>query len=534
MKMTWNSRIAAGVGAILGMTCLTQPAYAQKAGGTLKISFFDNPASMSLHEEATGAALRPVMGVFNNLVMYDQHVAQNSPDSIIPDLATSWAWSEDGKELTFPLRQDVKWHDGKQFTAADVKCTWDLLMGIGSDKLRVNPRKTWYLNLDEVTTNGDYEVTFHLKRPQPALLSLLASGWSPVYPCHVPPAEMRRHPIGTGPFKFVEFKPNEVVRTARNPDYWKPGRPYLDGIEWHIIKDIATRNLTFIAGAFDISSPYGTTVPLLEDVKKQAPQAICELTATNVARNLILNRDKPPFDNPDLRRAVALSLDRKAFIDILQQGKGDIGATMLPPPEGLWGMPPEMLATLPGYDPDIVKNRAEARKIMEKLGYSPDHRLSLTLSSRNIPAYRDPAVILIDQLKEIYIDAVLEPVETVNWFPKIYRKDYTIAINGTESGVDDPDQQFYENFVCGAVRNYTGYCNPDVDKLIDQQSAESDREKRKQLVWEIERRLAEDGARPIIFYPRGGTCSQSYVKGLTTMVNSIYNGYRMEDVWLDK
>ena len=146
---------------------------------------------------------------------------------------------------------------------------------------------------------------------------------------------MRTHPIGTGPFKFVEFKPNEVVRTARNPDYWKPGRPYLDGIEWDIIKDIATRNLTFIAGKYDISSPYGTTVPLLDEVKSQAPQAICELTATNVSRNLILNPEKPPFDNRDLRRAVALTLDRKAFIDILQQGKGDIGATMLPPPEGL-------------------------------------------------------------------------------------------------------------------------------------------------------------------------------------------------------
>ena len=88
--------------------------------------------------------------------------------------------------------------------------------------------------------------------------------------------------------------------------------------------------------------------------------------------------------------------------------------------------------------------------------------------------------------------------------------------------------------MCGAVRNYTGYCNPEVDKLIDQQSAEANTEKRKQLVWQIERRLAEEGARPIIFYPRGGTCTQPYVKGLTTMVNSIYNGYRMEDVWLDK
>src|SRR6516165_4876144 len=399
-------------------------ALAQKAGGILKISHFDSPASMSLLEESTTAAVRPMMGVFNNLVVYDQHVAQNSMQSIVPDLATSWSSNEEGTELTFLLRQGVKWHDGKPFTARDVKCTWDLLSGKAIEKLRINPRKSWYGNVEVVTASGDYEVTFHLRRPQPALLALLASGWAPIYPCHVSPRDMRTHPIGTGPFKFVEFKPNEVIRTARNPDYWKTGRPYLDGIEWHIIKDIATRNLTFIAGAFDISSPYGTTVPLLDDVRRQAPQAVCVLTATNVARNLILNPEKAPFDNPDLRRAVALSLDRKAFIDILTQGKGDIGATMLPPPEGLWGMPPEKLAALPGYDPDVTKNRAQARKIMEELGYGPDHRLALTLSSRNIPAYRDPAVILIDQLKEIYIDAVLEPVETANWFPKIYRKDY--------------------------------------------------------------------------------------------------------------
>jgi peptide/nickel transport system substrate-binding protein len=532
MKRTLRGLAVAGP--LLLALCAATTASAQKSGGTLKISFFDNPASMSLHEEATGAALRPMMGVFNNLVMYDQQIAQNSPQTIRPDLAESWAWSEDGRELTFKLRQGVKWHDGKPFTAKDVQCTWDLLLGTAAEKLRVNPRKTWYLNLEKVTTNGDYEATFHLKRPQPALLSLLASGWSPVYPCHVPAKDMRTKPIGTGPFKFVEFRPNEVVKTERNPDYWRKGRPYLDGIEWQIMPELATRNLAFIAGKHDIASPYGTTVPLLEEVKQQAPNAQCVLTSTNVSRNLIINPEKSPFDKLELRRAVALTLDRKAFIDIIQQGQGDIGATLLPPPEGLWGMPPEMLTTLPSYDPDVGKNRAEARKIMEKFGYGPNNRLSVTVSSRNIPAYRQPAVILIDQLKEIYIDGVLEPVETANWFPKVYRKDYTIGINGTESGVDDPDQQFYENFVCGAVRNYTGYCNKEVDELIDRQSAEANVEKRKQLVWQIERRLAEDGARPIIFYPRGGTCAQPYVKGLVTMVNSIYNGYRMEDVWLDR
>jgi len=229
-------------------------AFAQKAGGILKMYSLDSPASMSIHEEITFVAEGPMMGVFNNLVLFDQHVKQNSLQSIVPDLAIGWAWSEDGTELTLPLRQGVKWHDGKPFTANDVQCTWDLLTGKSSDKLRVNPRKSWYANLDRVTTKGDYEVTFHLKRPQPAFLTFLASGYSPVYPCHVPARDMRSHPIGTGPFKFVEFKPNEGIKVTRNTDYWKKERPYLDGVEYTIIRNLSTAVLGFVAGKFDMPS----------------------------------------------------------------------------------------------------------------------------------------------------------------------------------------------------------------------------------------------------------------------------------------
>jgi peptide/nickel transport system substrate-binding protein len=510
------------------------PALAQKQGGILKLSHFDSPASMSILEEATRATLQPMMGVFNNLVMYRQDVAQSSLQTVVPDLATSWSWSEDGTELTFPLRQDVKWHDGKPFTAKDVKCTWDLLMGTGSDKLRVNPRKSWYSNVEEVTVRDDYEVTFHLKQPQPALLALLASGWSPVYPCHVAAREMRQRPIGTGPFKFVEFKPNEYIKVTRNPDYWKPGRPYLDGIEYTIMREIAPRNLAFFAGKFDMTSPYGVTIPTLKDFKEQAPQSICEVTAVNVPRTMLINPHAAPFDNPELRRAMTLSLDRKAFVDIITDGVGHIGATMLPPPEGVWGMPPDVLATLPGYDPDIGKNRAEAKKIMEKLGYGPSHHLVTKMSTRNIPAWRDPAVLLSSQLNEIYIDTELDIVDTTQWYPKVMRKDFTVGAVPMETGVDDPDQMFYENFVCGAARNYAGYCNPEFDKLVDEQSKQADPEKRKKVVWQSERMLAEAAIRPVIFYPTGATCRQPWVKGLTIMVNSIYNGWRMEDVWLDK
>jgi peptide/nickel transport system substrate-binding protein len=519
---------------VAASVAVAAPALAQKRGGILHMYHRDSPASMSIHEEATFSVVVPAMGIMNNLVMYDQNKPQNSLSTIVPDLAESWSWSEDGKALTFKLRSGVKWHDGKPFTAKDVKCTIDLLLGKGPAKLRLNPRGGWYQNVADVTVNGDTEAVFHLKRPQPALLALLASGYSPVYPCHVPPAEMRKHPIGTGPFKFVEYKPNESIKVTRNPDYWKKDRPYLDGIEYTIIPNRSTAVLGFIAGKFDMTFPTEVSVPLMKDIAGQAPKAHCELIPTNVSTNLLINRDKPPFDNADIRRAVMLALDRKAFIDILGEGKGDIGGAMLPAPEGVWGLPDGILKTLPGYGSDTEKNRAEARAIMQKLGYGPDKHLSIKVAARNIAQYRDPAVILIDQLKHVYIDGELEAVETANWFPKVTRKDYQIGLNLTGSSVDDPDQQFYENYACGSQRNYSGYCNKEIDAMVDRQSAETNQEKRKRLVWEIDRKLQEDVARPIVMHNRAATCWYPHVKGVTLMVNSSYNGWRMEDWWLDK
>jgi peptide/nickel transport system substrate-binding protein len=155
------------------------------------------------------------------------------------------------------------------------------------------------------------------------------------------------------------------------------------------------------------------------------------------------------------------------------------------------------------------------------------------VAARNIAQLRDPAVILTNQLKEIYIDGELDIVETANWWSKLARKDYQIGFIFIPGGVDDPDQQFYENYACGSERNYSGYCNREVENLFDPQSTEADQEKRKQLVWEIDKKLQEDGARPIIYYDSTATCWQPEVKGLTTMANSPFNGWRFEDVWFD-
>ena len=295
-----------------------------KHGGILHIYHRETPPSLSIHEEATFSVNVPAMPIFNNLVVYDQHKPQNSMGTIVPELATAGRGASDNLSLTFKLHQGVKWHDGQPFTAKDVKCTFDLLQGKGEDKFRKNPRKDLFNNISDVTTNGDFEVTLHLKRPQPSILAMLASGYTPIYSCHVPAAQMRTHPIGTGPFKFVEFKQNESIKLEKNPDYWKKGLPYLDGIEYTIIPQPRDRGarLRRRQGRHDF--------PDRDDVgarsrtsSRRIPTAVCEIAPINVSTNLIINRENPPFNNLELRKAMALALDRKSLIDIIFQGQGD-------------------------------------------------------------------------------------------------------------------------------------------------------------------------------------------------------------------
>jgi peptide/nickel transport system substrate-binding protein len=528
--------------AILAASCAALvsaagPVFAQKSGGTLRISHRDNPPSASIHEESTISVNQPFMAVFNNLVVFDPKEKVNSPDHIVPDLAESWSYNDDKTQLTFKLRQGVKWHDGKPFTSADVKCTWDAVSGLHQDEknviIRKSPRRGWYSNLKEVKTNGDYEVTFVLGRPQPSFLTMLAGGYSPVYSCHVPDRVMRSKPIGTGPFKVVDFKRNESIKLVKNPDYWKPGLPYLDGIEYTIIADRSTRMLSFVSGKFDMTFPTDVSVPLLKNIRRDAPKAECTMRATGVSTNLLVNRDMPPFDDPRIRRALALTLDRRAFIDILDEGEGEMSGAMLPPPDGVWGMPQDMLKTLIGYG-DVHKSREEARELMKQAGYGPDKHLKVKVSTRNIATFRDPATILLDQLRHIWVDGELEVIDTAVYYNRVFKRDYTVALNLSGSAVDDPDVTFFEGYACGSLRNYNNYCNPEMTKLFEAQSQELDQKKRLKMVWDIDRKLQEDIARPIIANGRAAGCWQPYVKGVTIHVNSIYNGWRFEDVWLDR
>ncbi len=529
------ARFASAVAVVfsIGLTA-AQPALAQKPGGVLRSYNSSNPPSASIIEEATIATAMAFSGVFNNLLIFDQSKPRNGFDTIVPELAESWAWDASGTRLTLKLRQGVKWHDGKPFTAKDVQCTWSKIKGTDPDEFRKNPRKVWWNNLKEVTANGDHEATFVLARPQPSFPALLASNMSPVYPCHVSAKDMRTKPVGTGPFKFVSFDSNASIKLAKNNDYWKPGLPYLNGVEFSIIGNRSTRILAFGANEFDLTFVADVTVPLIGEVMARSPKAICKLVPTGVSTNLVVNRNKPPFDNEKLRKAMSLALDRQGAIDIVSGGKASIAGAMMPLPEGAWGMPKEMLMALPGYGGELAKRQAEARKIMESLGYDRNKRLKVKVSTRDFQAFKDPAVLLVDQLNQIYFEAELEIIESAVWYSRVTKHDFSVGLNLTGSGVDDPDVTLFENYACKSERNYTGYCNPEVEKLLEEQSREADIAKRKQIVWAIEKILVEDGARPIIMHNRAATCWHPHVKGHVRHENSIYNNWRFESVWLEK
>ncbi len=528
------SRLVAASSAVaLGLIFVPTPADAQKSGGTLRLYNDSNPPSASLHEETTIAAVFNFAPIYNNLVFFDPTKARNDPATIVPELATSWSWDASRTKLTFKLREGVKWHDGKPFTSHDVQCTLHRLNGMEKDYLRRNPRGIWYENVVEVTTNGDHEATVVLKQPQISFLSMLAAGYTAMYPCHVAGRDMRTKPIGTGPFKFVEFKSNESIRLVKNPDYWKQGFPYLDAIETRIVPNRSTRMLAFTSGEFDMTRIADVTVPLMKDITEKAPKVTCGLLPTNVSTHLLVNREKPPFDNAELRRAMMLGLDRQSFIDILTHGKASLAGAMMAPPEGNWGLPIEELRKLPSYGDPAVQ-RAEAIKIMEKLGYGPSNRLKVKVSTRDFNTFKDPAVILVDQLNKIYFEAELEIIESTLWYNRLFGKQYAVALNLSGAGIDEPDGVLKMGFDSRSDANFSQYKNPEIDDLLQKQSQEIDPAKRKQIVWQIERKLVEDVARPIIFHGKAATCWHPHLKGYVAQENSIYNNTRFEHVWLDK
>src|SRR5215813_11367725 len=293
--------------ALLLLSLLAAPAAAQssapregKPGGILRFSHREDlPQGFAIHETATNSGTWPSMPCYSNLVIFDQSKQLERPENIVPELAERWSWQDGYRNLVFFLRRDVRWHDGQPFTSKDVKFTFDMVREApnAAAKLRLNPRKEWYSNVDAIEAPDPYTVVFRLKRPQPSILTMLASGYSPVLPAHVPPAEHRTRCIGTGPLKFKEWKRGESVELVKNPDYFVKGRPYLDAVRYVIIVERGTRVAALQANQVDVAFPGETTLNIYEQLKAAVPKMVFTETASNVNENLLINTTRPPFDN---------------------------------------------------------------------------------------------------------------------------------------------------------------------------------------------------------------------------------------------
>ena len=526
--------VCAALTGILAASSAWAAVPAPKHGGVLNAMHREDPPSLSIIEEATISVNWGVMPCYNNLVIFDPAKPQETPQSIIGDLAEKWDWRDAGKTLAFTLRRGVRWHDGRPFSSADVKYTFDLIRETPgmTARLRLNPRKLWYANVQSVDAPDPATVLFRLKRPQPSLVMLLASGYSPIYPAHVPPAELRTRCVGTGPFKLKEYRPGELIEFVRNPDYFIKGRPYLDGIRFIIIKERGTRVAALQAGRLDIMMPQEGTRPAAEQLKKAVPSMLVTVTSQNINDNMLVNFKRPPFTDPRVRRALSLAIDRQAYAQAVRQGAAIAGASLLPRPWGLWGLGPSALAGLPGTG-NAAAQKTEARRLLAEAGFGPGKSLRLVVSTRAIALYVDMATFVIDQFKQIGVDATLEQVESAQWYAKLTRGDYQMGANLTGIGADDPDAAFYENYACGSERNYSQYCNPEVDRLIDAQSQELNPQKRAVIVADIQRRLEIDGARPILGWDLDYFAMWPYVHGFVPH-NSVYSEARLQDVWLSR
>jgi peptide/nickel transport system substrate-binding protein len=516
---------------------LSGPAVSQtpKSGGSLNMMLREDLSQgFAIHETATISTVWPAMPCFNNLVLFDPLKKAESLDTVIGELAEKWSWQDNYRNLVFFLRKGVKWHDGQPFTSKDVKFTFDMLREApdAQGKLRINPRKDWYANVQNIEAPDPHTVIFHLKKPQPSLLLMLASGYTPVYAAHVPPASYRTSCMGTGPFKVKEWRKGEFVELVKNPDYFVKGRPYLDSLKYFVIVERGTRTAALQTGKLDVAFPGETSKTTAEQLKKAVPQLVITPFSTNVTDNIIMNVKKPPFDNPTVRLAVSHAIDRRALAQAVHQGAAVVGASMAPKPYGVWGLLDADVTALPGYGKP-ADEKVKARKLLAGLGITPDKPLRVEMVTRAIAIYVDMASFVINELKQVGIEASLKQVETAQWHPMATRGDYQIGANLTGIGPDDPDANFFENYGCGSPRNYSQYCNEEISKLIEQQSQELDLKKRLALVATIQKKLEADAARPILDWRLDYFTVWPHVKNLIPH-QSIYNFGRMQEVWRDK
>lgn len=465
-----------GLGAAPTVLAQEQP----RRGGVFQVALAGDPPSLDMHQEQTFMVAIPLGPVYNNLIMFDPH---KFPE-IVGDLAKSWTVSDDYLTYTFTLHEGVKFHDGSELTSADVKASWDKI--VFPPEGVISTRRTNYQMIKSIEAPDGKTVVFRLHHPSPSFLSGVAHPANFIYAKKYLESDVnyyKAHSVGTGPFKLKNYVRGSNIELERNPDYWKQGLPYMDGIKYYIIKDTSARAKAIRSGRVDVEFR-GLPPTEAEGVLKQlGDRAVAAYPKAISNWGVAINVDKKPFDDERVRKALSLALDRYDMAKTVGPltGLETVGGLMHPDSE--WALSPEELQQVAGFGKDHEANLRQAKRLLAEAGYPDGFKTVLTNRNVKLP-YIDLAVYLISAWKKVGVEAEHKLEESATWSQTRVSRDFELLVDpyGSQT-VGDPDE-LMDKFTSGGQENWGRFKEPMADAVFTQQAREMNEEKRIQLVKE--------------------------------------------------
>ena len=514
------------------MLAAAAPALAQKRGGIVNWFAYGDPGRLDVYTETPLVVQQVTAGIYSSLLQF----SPDKPSEIVPDLATSYDESNGGKTYTFHLRKGVKWHDGKPFSAEDVKATFDHLMNPD-----VKARRCGSLVrpvLDKVTVVDASTVRFDLKFPAATFVPSVASAWCRIAAKHIlekyKNLQSAEAQVGTGPFKMKRYERGSIVEWERNPDYYNPNLPYVDGVKQFVIVGAARQLTAAKAGQIDLWDTWPPMAKSAADELKAARGNDVEVYTwpINTVWAIHLNATKPPFNNKDMRRAVNLALDRRDLINKAFEGVGTPCAILDPKLYGDWALPMEEVNKIPGCRPDKSADLAEAERLVKK--HYPNG-VDFEMVTRTVGNYVDRIQLVAADLKKIGLRAKIKTYESAAGYSVYGKGDFTvIGTQDTAMFLPDPSGIFSILYTTNAGRNWQKWDDPKINEWSEAALRETDKNKRRELYHRMQRYLlTEDNAAPVVGWVEGWFFYDKALKNYRR-ANTIYDNNTFMNVWLER
>jgi peptide/nickel transport system substrate-binding protein len=475
-----------------------------KVGGELIYIVTAEPPTFDAHQSTTFATLQPISPHYSLLYRLDP---ADNVNKIIPDVADGMPQiSSDKLTWTVKIRTDVTFHDGTKFTSADVKATYDKITKPPTGVTSV--RASAYAAVDTITAPDPATVVFKLKFATASFQANLASPWNYIYSAaklSADPKWYEKNIMGTGPFTHVEYVKGSHWAGKKNPSYFEKGKPYLDSYKAVFIGDIS-RQTAAIQSKQALIEFRGFTPQQRDTLSRALPNELAIQEAQWVCVNyVVFNTTKKPFDDERVRRALTMAVDRWTGGEALSKQTivKDVGGLMRP--KGPFAMSDADLEKIPGFSRDNAKAVEDAKKLLADAGVS---NLAFNFHNRNISTPYEPvAIFLINEWKKIGVTATHTVKETAAYQADLRNKSFDVGLSFNCDYFDEPDLQlakFVSVSKVGAAFNESHYNDATLDGMIEAQSRETDPEKRKQLVWAIEKYAMGDKAWmfPVIWWYR--------------------------------